>query len=52
MSKPAATIHLKRAYDSPDVADGRRVLVDGGNAGKGFQSVSSGRIDRKTPWPG
>src|SRR5208337_2232863 len=26
--------------------------TDGGKAGKGFQSISSGRTDRKTAWPG
>src|SRR6266481_8325506 len=26
--------------------------TEGGNAGNGFQSMSSGRIDLKTVWPG
>src|SRR5208282_5719976 len=26
--------------------------TDGGNAGNGFQSISSGRTDLKTAWPG
>jgi hypothetical protein len=30
--------------------DGRRTA--GGNAGKGCQSMSPGRIDLKTAWPG
>ena len=28
MSKRATEIHIKRAYDAPDVSDGTRVLVD------------------------
>jgi hypothetical protein len=51
--------HAGRHLDANNVGAGFRRFADdhreasgGGNAGKGCQSMSSGRIDRKTAWPG